>query len=95
MSVAKTIRDQIVTLDRSALMAWGAKDLTTTGCGFGLRFKTSGLVTWKGYVTITLNANDLYDIEFTRVRKTKVIVDSRVEDIFADMMVKTIDEVVG
>jgi hypothetical protein len=45
-----------------ATWAWGAKDMVAMEDG--LRFKTTGMVKNKGYVTIKLNGRDLYDIEF-------------------------------
>ena len=94
MNTATIIRDQIRAIDRFALGAWGAKDLVATS--EGLRFKTSGMVRWKGYVHVKYDAgDDLYNIDFVRVRGTKLIVDKQVEGVFVEDLVSTIDEQVG
>lgn len=94
MTVAKTILEQINTIDFWALGAWGAKEFVNTGSG--LRFKTSGSVKWKGYVNVVLDeAKDLYRVEFQRVRKLNVITDKVVEDVFVEDLVDVIDSQVG
>ena len=94
MSVAKIILSQIKTLDRMSLFAWGAKDFVDAGDG--LRFKTSGLTPWKGWVYIKYNAGtDLYDIDFYRVRKAEIKVDKTVDGVYAEDMVRVIDGFVG
>jgi hypothetical protein len=93
MSIAKTILDQIKTIDPRATWAWGAKDMVAMENG--LRFKTTGMVKNKGYVTIKLNGSDLYDIEFGKVRKFKYKAMKREEDVFAEDMVNFIDTMVG
>ena len=50
-TVATTIRDQIVAQDKMAMWAWGAKDLVAHPTGQS--FKSSGLATWKGTLSIT------------------------------------------
>lgn len=66
MEIAKTIRTQLMTLDKFATWAWGCKDWSglsaTAGSLGGLHFRVNGK-TFKGHVHITLNASDLYDIE--------------------------------
>jgi lipopolysaccharide assembly outer membrane protein LptD (OstA) len=49
----------------------------------------------EGYVEITLNGRDLYNIDFYKIRGTKVNYASQLEDVVAEDMVKLIDEVVG
>ena len=94
MSIATVIRDQIRMLDRWALGAWGAKDLLNMGDG--LKFKTSGMVRWKGYVYIKYDAGqDLYNIDFFRVRNADIKYDRRLEGVYAEDMVSLINEVVG
>lgn len=94
MNIATTIRDQIRAIDPRALMAWGAKDLV--GTQHGLRFKTSGLTRWKGFVHVELDAGaDLYNITFFRVRKMRRVVDKHIEGVFAEDLVRLIDEQVG
>ena len=94
MSIATNILTQIKTLDPRATWAWGAKDFVATKNG--LLFKSSGMVKWKGYVHITLDeAQDLYDIEFYKMRGVKRTVAAKVEGIFADQLVELIDSQVG
>jgi hypothetical protein len=62
--------------------------------GNGLRFKTSGIIPWRGYVEITVNALDLYDVKFFRIRANLTKVDNEVKDIYVDYLVNTIDEFV-
>lgn len=94
MSVAQIILSQIKTIDKWALGAWGAKELVNMGNG--LKFKTSGMVKWKGYVNVMLNeGTDLYDIDFFRVRAGTLRFDYAVEGVFAEDLVSTIDAQVG
>lgn len=94
MTVAKTILSQIQTIDPRATWAWGAKEFVASS--LGLKFKTSGMTRWKGYVHIKYDeGNDLYDIEFYRIRSAKIIVDSKVEGVYSDMLVDVIDSQVG
>lgn len=94
MTVAQTILSQIKTIDPRALWAWGAKDLINMGNG--LKFKTSGMTRWKGYVYVKYNEGmDLYDIDFFRFRKMEPIYDKKVEGIYAEDLVNVIDGVVG
>lgn len=94
MNVAQTILSQIKTLDRMAMFAWGAKDLISMGDG--LKFKTSGLAKWKGYVYIKYNeGTDLYDISFFRFRKNEVKYDDVVEGVYVDSLINVIDRQVG
>jgi hypothetical protein len=94
MSIAQTILSQIKTIDPRATWAWGAKELVNMGDG--LKFKTSGMVKWKGQVYIKYNeGSDLYDIEFFRIRGANVKYDKQVSDVFAEDLVNIIDSVVG
>lgn len=94
MNTAQIILSQIKALDRLALHAWGAKDLVNMGDG--LKFKTSGLVKWKGYVYIKYDAGaDLYNVDFFRIRNVEIKYDKRLEGIYAEDLVRIIDEVVG
>ena len=94
MSIAQTILAQIKTIDPRAIWAWGAKDFVATRNG--LLFKSSGMVRWKGYVHITLDeGQDLYNIEFYKMRGVKRTVAATVEGIFADQLVELIDSQVG
>lgn len=94
MTIAQTILSQIKTIDPRATWAWGAKEFVNMGDG--LKFKTSGMVKWKGYVYIKYNeGTDLYDIEFFRIRNCKVHGDREYRDVFAEDLVRIIDVVVG
>ena len=97
--IAKTIFSQIKALDPYAFLAWGAKDLTTlldkNDIENGLRFKTSGLCENIGYVNITLNPRDYYDVTFGRIRKSEWKELNRQNDVGAFDLIATIDEMVG
>ena len=94
MTIAQTILSQIKTIDPRATWAWGAKEFVNMGDG--LKFKTSGMVKWKGYVYIKYNeGTDLYDIEFFRIRNCEIKCDKGMTDVFAEDLVRVIDEVVG
>jgi hypothetical protein len=94
MNIATIIRDQIRALDRNALMAWGAKDLVAMNDG--LKFKTSGLVKWKGYVYVKYDeGQDLYNVIFARIRKLDWKVEKEVNGVFVEDLVSIIDGQVG
>lgn len=94
MTIAKIIHSQIKTLDFWAFAAWGAKSLVAMNDG--LQFKTSGMVRWKGQVYVKYDeGQDLYNVEFFRIRAAKVIVDKVVEGVFVEDLVSTINEQVG
>lgn len=97
MCISQTILSQILAIDSRALFAWGAKDLTNMGDG--LKFKTSGLTPWKGYVYIKYNhGNDLYDIEFFKSNQIKNGIsglEASVHSIFAENLVSVIDNYIG
>ena len=92
--IAHTIRAQINAIDPRAFWAWGTKDMAAMPSG--LRFKSSGMCRWKGFVEVTYNAcTDLYTITFSRIRKSQVIVDKVVTDIYAEDLVRFVDAQVG
>lgn len=94
MSVAQIILGQIKALDKWALGAWGAKDLMNMGDG--LKFKTGGMVKWKGYVYVKYDeGQDLYNVIFARIRKMEWKVDKEVNGVFAEDLVRIIDGQVG
>jgi hypothetical protein len=94
MTVAQIIRDQICAIDRFALVAWGAHNMLNMGNG--LKFKTSGMVRWKGYVYVKYDeGQDLYNIDFFRVRGVEIKYDKKVEGVFAEDLVQMIDAQVG
>jgi hypothetical protein len=93
MNTAQIILSQIKALDPMAMFAWGSKDMIRITDG--LKFKTSGMVKWKGYVEVTLNGRDLYDIDFYKIRDTKLTYTEQATDVFVEDLVRTIDSVVG
>ena len=94
MSIAQTILSQIKGLDPMAMMAWGSKELVAMRDG--LKFKTSGMVKWKGYVYVQYDeGQDLYNVIFAKIRKYEWIEQERVEGVFFDQLVKIIDRRVG
>lgn len=94
MSVAKIILGQIKALDKWALGAWGAKDLVAMNDG--LKFKTSGMVRWKGYVYVKYDeGQDLYNVIFGRIRKYEWKVDKQVDGVFVEDLVEVINSQVG
>lgn len=104
---ALIVFEQIKVMDPKAFLAWGAKNFLQTDECQTLRFKTSGLVKWKGFVEITYNGGtDLYDLQFYRVRtprKTKtnlfptpkIVVDYTTEGIYFDNLIDVINRQVG
>ena len=94
MTIAKTILSQIKTLDFWAMGSWGAKELVSMNGG--LKFKTSGMVKWKGYVYVKYDyGQDLYDVIFARIRKMEWVEDEKVEGIYAEDLVNVISQKVG
>lgn len=94
MNTAQVILSQIKTIDPLALFVWGAKDLTNMGNG--LKFKTSGMTPYKGYVYVKyVDGKDLYEIQFYRIRKSEMKVDEVIEDVYAEDLVSVIDNFVG
>ena len=94
MTIAKTILDQIKGMDFWALGAWGAKDLVAMKDG--LKFKTSGMVKWKGYVYIQYDEGmDLYNVIFAKIRKLEWKVEKQVDGVYFDQLVEIIDRKVG
>lgn len=94
MIIAQTILNQIKGLDRMAMMAWGSKELVAMRDG--LKFKTSGMVKWKGYVYVQYDeGQDLYNVIFAKIRKYEWVEQERVEGVFFDQLVEIIDRRVG
>ena len=93
-TIGATILQQINTLDRRAMAAWGAKDIVYMRSG--LKFKSSGMVKRKCYVYIQYDSGlDLYNIQFARIRKGEWIVDCELPMVFCDGLVEHIDGYVG
>jgi len=94
MSIAQTILSQIKAIDFWAMGAWGAKDLVAMNDG--LKFKTSGMVKWKGYVYVKYDyGQDLYDVIFARIRKMEWVEDYKIEGVYVEDLVRIIDSQVG
>ena len=93
LTVAKTILEQIKTIDPRALWAWGAKDYV--GSDDSIQFKVGGATRWKGTVIVKLNGSDFYDVRFIRLRGTKFLEDVTKNDIYAEDLVNTLDEKIG
>ena len=90
-SIASTIKDQI---GRGALFMMGVKQLTDLKDGLGIRF-TAKARDGINYIEIKLNAMDLYDLRFIRIRGMNVTVVYEVEGIYFDNLHMTIYQVTG
>lgn len=94
MQVAKIILEQIKAIDLWALGSWGAREFVAMNDG--LKFKTSGMVKWKGYVYVQYDEGmDLYNVIFAKVRKLEWKEVERVDGVFFDQLVEIIDKRVG
>jgi hypothetical protein len=94
MQIAKTILQQIKATDFWALGAWGAKEMVAMKDG--LKFKTSGMVKWKGYVYIQYdNGMDLYNVIFAKIRKMEWKEEKRLDGVYVDQLVEIINRQVG
>lgn len=94
MTVSNTIRSQIRMILPTAFMCWGATH--QANIENGIRFKSSGLVAWKGYVEVVYNyGTDLYDVAFFKMRKGERKPTKNLEGVFAEDLVSVIDGVVG
>jgi hypothetical protein len=95
IQIAETILSQIKCLDRSALLAWGAKSFFSLSendkRAGGLSFQVNGL-THIGWVTIELDWMDTYTVIFTN-KKREVVKTN--EGVYCDMLVEVIDFIEG
>jgi hypothetical protein len=95
MEIAQTILEQIKYADRSALLAWGAKNFSAISESKefegGLAFQVDGLV-HKGWIQICLRWADDYTIIFIN-KNRKVVKTSK--GIYCDMLVDIIDWIEG
>lgn len=82
MTVAKTILEQLG--GGTFLRMTGANGLT--GADDSLSFKVPNAANKINRVTITLNGQDLYDVDFWRLWGTKITEISRHEGIYFDML---------
>jgi len=88
MTVANTIAEQ---LGRQALYMMGAKNLV--GSEDALSFHVSS-GKYNG-IRITLNANDLYDISYLKIRKYQIVKEVVDENVYAEDMRKFIEKQTG
>lgn len=100
MEVGQVIFEQIKAIDKMALWAWGSKDFyggKLMGEQEGLKFKISNCPKAKrgSWVMILLNGSDLYDITVYRIYKGEYKVDNEANDIYAEDLVRVIDNMVG
>lgn len=86
--IANEIRNQLNAFGRMKVWSWGANSWAG-GVNF-LTFKVQGFK-FKGRVTITLNAMDLYDIRFTNHNNE---IQKEFNGIYFDQMVDLIDDYV-
>ena len=94
MTIAQTIMNQIKTLDKMAFFAWGSKDFVAMNDG--LKFNTSGMVRWKGYVYVKYDeGKDLYNVIFAKIIKHEWKVQKQVDGVFFDQLIEVIDGQVG
>lgn len=95
MEIAQTIVDQIKYADRSALMAWGARNFSAISESKdyegGLTFQVDGL-NHKGWVKVCLRWVDDYTIIF--INKNGEVVKT-FEGAYCDMLVPVIDWIEG
>ena len=91
MEIAKTIIDQINSIDRFALGAYGAKNFIayeeTERYEGGLSFYVNGLH-FQGKVYVMLNWLDEYEIRFVDENQTTV---NEVKGVYCDMLVDVLD----
>jgi hypothetical protein len=94
MNASQEILYVIKTLDPWAMGAWGAKNLVDMGDG--LKFQTTGMTPFKGHVYIKyVYGRDLYEIQFFRIRKAEIKMAKVIEDVYAEDLVRLIDDFVG
>jgi hypothetical protein len=98
--VANTIREQLKAIDPRATWAWGVKKFVYSAeKGLGsLIMVISGCTKVKGkaFVEVTLMPNDTYTVNVYKLNthyETKTI--KVVDDVYCDMLVNVIDEIVG
>tara|TARA_Y100001973_G_C5155688_1_gene310596 strand:+ start:993 stop:1313 length:321 start_codon:yes stop_codon:yes gene_type:complete len=94
------ILNQLRGMDRMCLHAWGAFNSPKINPVIlmpdGLKFKTQGLVAWKGYVYIRYDyGTDLYTVEFAKIRKFEWKVEKKVEGVYFDQLAEIINRQVG
>jgi hypothetical protein len=86
LTIAKTIREQLLAFGRIKVMSWGARGWT--GGEDFLRFRVSAR-RHKGYVKITLNGMDLYDVELISMKNE---VKDTINGLYFDQLADVIDQ---
>jgi hypothetical protein len=92
--VATTIKSQLYIMDRNLMMALGASDFSASETETGdpcLLFRTRG-VKHKGWVQISLNGMDTYDIKLFTLRTTVIKIKKEIKDIYVDMLPNILEE---
>lgn len=87
MSIASTIREQIMHLDFWLLARLGAHQYVDTGNG--LRFKVRGFK--YNYIEIELDGNDLYTVKYIKATVKKYHKEEE-NNIYFDMLPKVIED---
>ena len=104
--IAKEIMNQINAIDRRAFWAWGASEFISgdgkvvgldKDCEGFLRFKTVNCPKLRrgGKILIALMYDDTYSIVAYRISGSNVKIVAKVEDVYAEDLISTIDEIVG
>jgi hypothetical protein len=95
MEIAKTILEQIQFADKSALMAWGAKNFASIRESKeyqgGVEFQVNGII-HQGWVKVCLRWVDDYSVIF--INKNREVVKT-FEGAYCDMLVPVIDWIEG
>jgi len=90
--VGKIIINQINALDKWALASFGAKNYISSPNS--LTFDVRGSK-FRGRITIKLNRQDLYDIEYGTIRNMEYTVKHTDKNIYVDQLVNTLDNFIG
>ena len=89
MSVATTIRDQI---GHKALYMLGAQNIGGTENSLSFKIRGTNKVS---HIKITLNSMDTYDVEFFKIRGSKISTVNKVDGIYADQLLEIIEQNTG
>lgn len=84
VTVAETILDQMG--GRRFCMMTGARDFTSSGDGLTMRLPSNFAKDGINCVRVTLNGLDTYDVDFLKVRGTKVAIVECVANVYADQL---------
>lgn len=105
-TVANIIWTQMKEMDRNLCMCMGVTGLTVIENG--LQFMVSGL-SFKGYVQITLNGKDLYDVKLLKQKRTQnqqmkslgiksfdvsLVVQSETNDVFVEDLMPLLESLI-